>query len=218
MSMFFSMYHGFMSMLSSITMDLWACFHLSWIYEHVFIYHGFMSMFSYIMDLWACFHLSWIYEHVFFIYHGFMRMFSSIMDLWACFHLSFFIHSFTSSICICDKLYHKKKRKTFFMIISSFVILCQLLVHSFCTYHDLYHTIMSFSRCLQRAKFGGPSVWHSQRTQKQKQMYNDHIVFKLLKRPRLMSLNFLSQLSFWSKDVKTCTNFSSVSGDHLMRV
>jgi hypothetical protein len=76
-------------------MDLWACFHLSWIYEHAF----FIS----IMDLWACFfHLLWIYEHAFFIYSGFMRMFfTSIVDLWACFHLSFFMHSITSSICMC---------------------------------------------------------------------------------------------------------------------
>ncbi len=84
-------------------MDLWACFHLSrWIYEHVFIYHGFMSMFSSIMDLWACFHISWIYEHAF-TYHGFMSMFfSSIMDLWECFHLSWiyghvFIYHFLST-------------------------------------------------------------------------------------------------------------------------
>jgi hypothetical protein len=157
----FFIYHGFMSMFLSTIMDLWACFfHLSWIYEHAFfIYHGFMRMFSPIMGLWACFlHLSWIYEHVFFIYHGFMSMFSSI----------------TSSICICDKLYHKKKRKIFFMIMFSFVILCQLLgtfilhVSQFVSY-----TIMSFLWCQQRAKFRGPSVWHPQTIQKQKQMCND---------------------------------------------
>jgi hypothetical protein len=167
-----------MSMFSSSIMDLWACFcQLSWIYEHAFsIYHGFMSMlFSSIMDLWECFHLSWVYEHVFFTYHGFMSMFFSfIMDLWACFHLSFFIHSITSSICICDKLYHKKKRKIFFMIMFSFVILCQLCgtfilhVSQFVSY-----TIMSFLWCQQRAKFRGPSVWHPQTIQKQKQMCND---------------------------------------------
>ncbi len=217
----FFIYHGFMSMLFSSIMDLWACFfHLSWIYEHAFfIYHGFMSiLFSSIMDLWECFHLSWIYEHVFFIYCGFMRMFSSvmdyenffslIMDLWACFHLSFFIHSITSSICIYDNLYHKKKRKIFFMIMFSFVILCQLCgtfilhVSQFVSY-----TIMSFLWCQQQAKFGGLSVLTSPKNPKAKTDVQWHIFFKLSKRPRLTTLNFLCQLSFWSKDVKTCTIF-----------
>jgi hypothetical protein len=96
----------------------------------------------------------------------------------------------------------------------SFVILCQLL-GPFILHISQFVSYLFFW-CQQQAKFGGPSDWHPQRIQKQKQMYNDHILFKLLQRLRLTSLNFLSQLSFWSKDVKICTNLSSISGDHLM--
>jgi hypothetical protein len=218
MSMFFPIYHGFMSMFSSI-MDLWACFHLSWIYENAFIhhgfmrmfffiYHGFMSMFSSIMDLWAYFHISWIYEHAF-TYYGFMSIFSSII---------FYplIHKFNLHMW---QIVPWEKKKDFCY---DNVFICHFVPAPWYI-HFAHTTICIRPSCLfydanNEQKFGGPSVWHPQRTQKQKTDVQSHILFKLLKRPRLTSLNFLSQLSFWSKDVKTCTNFSSVSGDHLTRV
>ncbi len=154
-------------------------------------------MFSFIMDLCACFvHLLWIYENVF-IYHGFMSMFfSSIMDLWTCFHLSFLIHSITSSICICDKLYHKKKRKTFSTIMFSFVILCQLLgtfilhISQFvsCLFYDANNKQSLVDRLFDIPK----------ESKSKNRLYNDHILFKLCngctRRHSTFSLSFLFEV------------------------
>jgi hypothetical protein len=92
----------------------------------------------------------------------------------------------------------------------AFVILWQApLVHSFCTYHNLYHIPLSVfcdannEQSLVDRMFDIPNESKSK---------NRCAMTYYLQAFGLTSLNFLFEV----KDVKTSTNFSSVLGDHLI--
>ncbi len=156
------------------------------------------------MSQFVSFQRKWIYEHAFFIYHGFMSMFSCI---------------------IFYPLIHKINLYMWQIVPYDNVWICHFVASSFGTFilhisQFVSHTIKCFLWCQQRAKFGGPYVWHPQWIQKQKQMCNDILSSSFwnpqwIQKQKQMCNDILSS-SFWNpqwiqKQKQMCNDILSSS-------